>query len=62
MKNQKATSLIDVPRSKEFEELFGVEPYQKGLIQFIEHAETPIAIALQGEVAGEWIMGRIRTS
>ena len=49
MNSQKTTSLIDVPRCKEGEDLFGIDPYQKGLIQFIEHAETPITIALQGE-------------
>ncbi len=45
----KTTSVIDTPRLKNEEDWFGIDPYQKGLIQFIEHSETPITIALQGE-------------
>lgn len=43
------TSIIDLPRTCTEPDTFGIDPYQKGLIKFIKHSETPITIALQGE-------------
>ena len=44
-------SLTDIPRdiATGEEDKLGIEQYENGLIQFIEHANTPITIALQGE-------------
>jgi predicted KAP-like P-loop ATPase len=44
-------SLTDVPRdiSKGEKDKLGIGQYEVGLTQFIEHANTPITIALQGE-------------
>lgn len=43
------TSIIDLPRKSSDPDTFGIDPYQKGLIKFINYSETPITIALQGE-------------
>lgn len=47
MKNK--SSIIDVPRQHNQEDLFGIEKYQIGLQQFIRNADTPLTVALQGE-------------
>ena len=46
--NNKKFSLSDMPLSVSVND-FGVEGYVKGLERFIEHAATPLTIALQGE-------------
>ena len=46
--NNKKFSLSDMPLSVSVND-FGVEGYIKGLERFIEHAATPLTIALQGE-------------
>ena len=43
------SSIIDLPRKKEEVDLFGIQKYQDALVEFIQHSETPITIALQGE-------------
>ena len=43
------SSVIDLPRRKEEMDLFGIQKYQDALVEFIQHSETPITIALQGE-------------
>lgn len=45
------SSITDIPRNvKEGEkDNFGIEPFERGLIRFIESTNTPITIALQGE-------------
>lgn len=43
------SSIIDVPRKHDQEDLFGIGVYQNALIKYIQHTETPITIALQGE-------------
>lgn len=48
MNNNKKFSLSDVPLSESIND-FGVEGYVKGLERFINHAATPLTIALQGE-------------
>lgn len=47
--NQLRSSIIDVPRKHDQEDLFGIKTYQDALIRFIELSDTPITIALQGE-------------
>lgn len=44
-------SLTDIPRdiSKGEKDKLGISPFEDGLTQFIEYANTPITIALQGE-------------
>lgn len=44
-----ASSIVDVPKTAKQEDLFGISRYEKGLIQFIRNADTPITIAIQGE-------------
>ena len=48
MNTGKKYSLSDMPLSESVNDL-GVEGYVKGLERFIEHAATPLTIALQGE-------------
>lgn len=48
MNKAKKYSLSDVPLSESLSD-FGVEGYVKGLERFIDHAATPLTIALQGE-------------
>lgn len=43
------SSIIDTPRIHTQEDLFGIKKYQEALVKYIELAETPITIALQGE-------------
>lgn len=43
------SSIVDVPKTAKQEDLFGISRYEKGLIQFIRNADTPITIAIQGE-------------
>lgn len=43
------SSIIDLPRQHQQEDLFGIQVYQDALIKFIRHTDTPITIALQGE-------------
>ncbi|MDL2245835.1 KAP family NTPase [Parabacteroides sp. OttesenSCG-928-J18] len=45
----KTTSLTDNPRLANSKDDFGIDPFEKGLIKFIENTSTPITIALQGE-------------
>jgi hypothetical protein len=49
MEHEQKTSIIDSPRTKDQADLFGIEKYQKALVEFINYADTPITIALQGE-------------
>lgn len=46
---KKKSSIIDVPRKFNQEDLFGIEKYQMGLQRFILNADTPLTVALQGE-------------
>lgn len=43
------SSIIDVPRKHDQEDLFGIKVYQDALVDYIQMTETPITIALQGE-------------
>lgn len=43
------SSIVDVPKKAESTDLFGITKYERGLIQFIRYADTPITIAIQGE-------------
>lgn len=43
------SSIIDVPRRHDQEDLFGIKVYQDALIKYIKLTDTPITIALQGE-------------
>ena len=43
------SSVIDVPRQPNQEDLFGIQVYQDALIEYIKYTGTPITIALQGE-------------
>lgn len=45
----KISSIVDVPKKADAEDLFGINKYEQGLIQFINHSDTPITIAIQGE-------------
>lgn len=43
------SSIIDIPRRHDQEDLFGIKVYQDALIDYIKFTDTPITIALQGE-------------
>ena len=43
------SSIIDVPRKHDQEDLFGIKVYQDALVKYIKLTDTPITIALQGE-------------
>ena len=43
------SSIIDVPRRHDQDDLFGIKVYQDALIKYIQLTDTPITIALQGE-------------
>ncbi|MEW4923920.1 P-loop NTPase fold protein [Algibacter sp. 2305UL17-15] len=45
------SSITDIPRNVSLGEKdnFGIEPFENGLTKFIDHTNTPITIALQGE-------------
>ena len=43
------SSIIDTPRKPNQEDLFGIQAYQDGLVDYIKFTNTPITIALQGE-------------
>lgn len=43
------SSIIDVPRRHDQADLFGIKKYQDALIKYVQLADTPITIALQGE-------------
>ena len=43
------TSVVDLPRQKREDDLFAIDKYKNGLLQFVKNAETPITITLQGE-------------
>jgi len=47
----KLSSITDMPRNVFLGEKdnFGIEPFENGLTNFIDHTNTPITIALQGE-------------
>jgi len=45
----KHSSIIDLPRNKQQQDLFGIEKYQQALVEFINNSNTPLTIALQGE-------------
>jgi hypothetical protein len=47
--NSKKSSVIDLPRKQNENDLFGIKKYQDALIEFIENSNTPLTIALQGE-------------
>lgn len=51
MKKLNKFSLTDIPRdiSKGEKDKIGISPFEDGLTQFIEYANTPITIGLQGE-------------
>lgn len=46
---EKKSSIIDVPRQHNDEDLFEIQKYQNALTDFIRKADTPLTIALQGE-------------
>ena len=46
---QVRSSITDIPRLAGEDDKFGIEPFEKGLISFIDNTSTPITIALQGE-------------
>ena len=43
------SNLTDIPKLAEEKDLLGIEEYKNGLIDFIDNAQTPLTIALQGE-------------
>ena len=43
------TSVVDIPKKAEENDLFGIDKYKNGLIRFISNSDTPITIAIQGE-------------
>lgn len=43
------SSIIDVPRRHDQDDLFGIKIYQDALVQYVKLTDTPITIALQGE-------------
>ena len=43
------TSITDLPRLGNADDIFGIDPFEKGLEEFIQNADTPVTIALQGE-------------
>lgn len=43
------SSITDTPKKAGKKDSFGIEPFENGLINFIENTNTPITIALQGE-------------
>lgn len=43
------SSIIDVPRKHDQDDLFGIKVYQDALIDYVKLTDTPITIALQGE-------------
>ena len=43
------SSITDIPRLAGEIDQFGIDPFEKGLVRFIENTNTPITIALQGE-------------
>ena len=45
----KITSIVDVPKPANKQDDFGINKYQKGLVEFIQDADTPLTIAIQGE-------------
>jgi hypothetical protein len=45
----KVSSIVDVPKVASDVDLFGIGKYEKGLIEFIRNADTPLTIAIQGE-------------
>ena len=49
MQPRRQTSLIDLPKRAEDEDLFATEPYAQALATFIRQSRTPITIAIQGE-------------
>lgn len=51
MNNIIKSSITDIPRniSNGEKDNFGIEPFENGLTRFINHTNTPITIALQGE-------------
>ena len=46
---RKSSSVIDKPVTLSDQDMFGIARYENALKQFIEEAETPLTIALQGE-------------
>ena len=46
---KKSSSVIDKPVTLSDEDKFGISRYENALREFIENAETPLTIALQGE-------------
>lgn len=43
------SSIIDIPRQHQQDDLIGIQVYQDALVKFIQLTDTPITIALQGE-------------
>lgn len=43
------SSIVDVPKKASETDLFGIDKYKNGLIKFINHSDTPLTIAIQGE-------------
>lgn len=44
-----STSVVDSPKKSTEDDLFEIEKYQNGLINFIKNASSPLTVALQGE-------------
>ena len=43
------SSIIDVPKKAGLPDQLGIDAYKKGLTNFINTAQTPLTIAIQGE-------------
>ena len=43
------SSIVDIPKKADSQDLFGINKFEKGLNHFIRNADTPITIAIQGE-------------
>ena len=48
------SSIIDVPKKAGLPDQLGIDAYKNGLTNFINTAQTPLTIAIQGE----WGSGR----
>ena len=49
MSHNKVSSIVDVPKKAADQDKLGINKYERGLISFIQNADTPITIAIQGE-------------
>ncbi|WP_432411339.1 KAP family P-loop NTPase fold protein [Rasiella sp. SM2506] len=49
MTSNYSSSITDIPKNAQQKDSFGIQPFEDGLVNFIQHTNTPITIALQGE-------------